>query len=391
MTSFKPTELQEIQAGVRAAGAIKTVTFDAGISSGKLSTKAAASTVLTGANNDMTFTADTAGLAGNLISVTYRAPDVTTARSIEVDCSGNSITVNLATASLTAASKVLTSDNTELTDGDTVTIGTTVYRFKDTMAQAYDVKRNGTTADTTMGNLIKAINGTGTPGTEYFAGTVAHPTVSAGALAAHAFTATARTAGSAGNAILLAEASTHLSWASGAVLLSGGTDAGQVISLASEVKTAIEANTAAAALVDITNFAGNDGTGVVTAMSALALAGGSDGTIPLFTVTGGVICSLRGYIETTLTGTSATLVHGVTGTTNMLIPILTATTLTTRKGIDKSAAVVARGTALDHVPLWYVQDESIFATTATAAVTAGKIHYILDYIALDDTATVVAA
>jgi hypothetical protein len=81
-------------------------------------------------------------------------------------------------------------------------------------------------------------------------------------------------------------------------------------------------------------------------------------------------------------------VHGVTGTTNMLIPILTSTTLVAPKGIDKSAAVVARGTALDKVPLWLVQDEDIFATTATAATAAGKIHYALDFIAVSENATV---
>ncbi len=163
------------------------------------------------------------------------------------------------------------------------------------------------------------------------------------------------------------------------------------MSLASEVTTAIEANTSAAALVDITNFAGNDATGLVTAMPVTALSGGSDGKVPLFTVTGSILCSLRGYCATTLTGTSATLVHGVTGTTNMLIPILTSTNITVGKGIDKTSAVVARGTALDKVPLWYVQDEAIFATTATAATTAGKIHYFLDYIALTENANVVPA
>ena len=40
----------------------------------------------------------------------------------------------------TAATGVLTSDGTNVSDGDTVTIGSTVYRFKNTMAAAYDVK-----------------------------------------------------------------------------------------------------------------------------------------------------------------------------------------------------------------------------------------------------------
>jgi hypothetical protein len=122
-----------------------------------------------------------------------------------------------------AASKVLTSDNTEVADGDTVTIGSIVYRFKDTPAQAYDVKRHGTTADTTMGNLIKAINASGIgDGTDYFAGTLIHPTVSAGTLTDHAFTATNKIKGVIGNSTAIAENSTHLSWAAGATALSGG-------------------------------------------------------------------------------------------------------------------------------------------------------------------------
>lgn len=385
-------ELEEIQAGVRPAGTFKSVTFDSGTYTGGLSAKAAVSTVLTGANNDMTYTADTAGVAGNAITITYRSTDLPAPNtSAKVHVNSTNIYVDLKTSGGVAATKVLTSDNTELTDGDTVTIGTTVYRFKDTPALAYDVKRDGTTADTTMGNLIKAINATGTPGTEYFAGTLIHPTVSAGALAAHAFTASAKTVGAAGNLIVLAEASSHLSWAGGAILLSGGEDLGQVLSLASEVKTAVEANTEAAALVDITNFAGNDGSGVVTAMTAQTLTGGSDGKVPLFNVTGTILCSLRGYCATTLTGTSATLVHGVTGTTNMLIPILTSTNISIGKGIDSTSAVVARGTALLKVPLWCVQDEAIFATTATAATTGGKINYVLDWIGLTEGAKVTPA
>ena len=121
-----------------------------------------------------------------------------------------------------AASKVLTSDNTEVADGDKVTIGTVVYTFKDTPAAAYDVKRHGTTADTTMGNLIKAINASGTEGVEYFAGTLAHPDVTAGTLGSHAFTVTAKGKGVIGNRIAISEDSSHLSWASGAVFLSGG-------------------------------------------------------------------------------------------------------------------------------------------------------------------------
>lgn len=519
MSTLTRGQLEEVQAGVRPGAVYKTVTFDGGIETGALSGKSALSTALTGNDNDIDYLADTAGTAGNAITIEYATGNKQVGSAIDVEVSGSAIKVNLATTATAekanglmtsdatapddagtfvigastytaktaltevAASKVLTSDNTEVVDGDTVTIGSTVYRFKDTMAQANDVKRNGT-ADTTLANLRAAINNTGTAGVEWFTGTTHQTLVTCSAVTAHAVTLAYNTVGVAGNSFVIGESSIHLSWAGGATALSGGvdsianqvligasaaafldnvksavnasagsgttyssattanatvdattntdttqlfeaktagaagnsivfteslthttlsgqgtgggtleqgTDAGNSTSTASDVITAIGASTTAAALVDVTLKSGNDGTGLVTTMSATHLASGSDGKVPLFTVTGGVICSLRGYVETTLAGTNATLVHGVTGTTNMLIPILTSTTLTTRKGIDKSAAVVARGTALDKIPLWYVQDEAIFATTATAATTAGKIHYALDFIAVTDDALVTAA
>lgn len=255
-------EIEEVIAGIRPAAARNIKTFDGGVTTGKLSTKATVDTSLTGANNDLTYTADTAGVAGNAITVEYRSVGASTPAST-AHCSGTTIVVDLKT------------------DSSNV------------------------------------------------------PTA-----------------------------------------------------LASEVKTAIEANAEAAALVDITNVAANDASGVVTVMSPITLAGGSDGKVPLFRVTGSVLCSLRGYCLTTLTGTNATLVHGVTGTTNMLIPILTSTNITVNKGIDSTSAVVARGTALVKVPLWLVSDQDIFATTATAATAAGKIVYFLDFIALTEGATI---
>lgn len=118
------------------------------------------------------------------------------------------------------ATGTLTSDNTNVGDGETATIGTTVYRFKNTMAAAYDVKI-GADADTTLANLIKAINGSGTAGTEYFAGTDAHPDVIAGTtITSHAFPVYAKAFGTAGNSIATTETSAHLSW--GATTLASG-------------------------------------------------------------------------------------------------------------------------------------------------------------------------
>lgn len=127
---------------------------------------------------------------------------------------------NSAAKTGTAAISTLTSTNTEVTDAETVTIGSVTYRFKDTMTQAYDVKRDGTTADTTLGNLVKAINGTGVPGTEYFAGTNPHPLVTAGAVTAHATAVTARDT-NVGSDLATTETSGVLSWTS--TTLNAGT------------------------------------------------------------------------------------------------------------------------------------------------------------------------
>lgn len=128
---------------------------------------------------------------------------------------------SVACAATASATSILTSDNTAPADGDTVTIGAVVYRFKDTMAQAYDVQRDGANADNCMNNLRAAINGTGSAGTEWYAGTSASPYVTAGTLAAHAFTVTAKTAGVAANLIATTETSAHLSF--NHATLAGGT------------------------------------------------------------------------------------------------------------------------------------------------------------------------
>jgi len=118
------------------------------------------------------------------------------------------------------AVNVLTSDATIPVDGKIVTIGTTVYRWKDVLAAAYDVQIEATAA-ACLDNLKAAINATGTAGTEYFAGTLAHPDVVAFTNSDTAQTVTARLPGVAANAIVTTEDSDHLAWAD--VTLGGGT------------------------------------------------------------------------------------------------------------------------------------------------------------------------
>lgn len=62
----------------------------------------------------------------------------------------------------------------QATDGDTVTLGSVTYTFKNTLGSANDVKI-GATAAITLENLGKAVNLEGTANTHYGAGTVANP------------------------------------------------------------------------------------------------------------------------------------------------------------------------------------------------------------------------
>lgn len=77
------------------------------------------------------------------------------------------------------------------------------------------------TGDLTLTNLVSAINGAGTAGTDYDATTSANPYVSAGAVAAHATTVTAKNFAAGTNAdVATTKSSTHLSW--GGANLTGG-------------------------------------------------------------------------------------------------------------------------------------------------------------------------
>jgi len=103
---------------------------------------------------------------------------------------------------------------------DTVTIGTTVYTYKASPAAAYEVDV-GTDAAISATNLIAAINDSG--GSGYHASTVAHVNVTAAEVAgSDSVLATAKVAGSQGNAIATTEAGTNTAW--GAVTLESDLD-----------------------------------------------------------------------------------------------------------------------------------------------------------------------
>lgn len=121
-----------------------------------------------------------------------------------------------------AAAKILTFTG-NAADNETVTIGATEYTFKETLAAAYDVLI-GASASDTIDNLIAAINKATGEGTTYGTGTVANASCSAVKADTDKLVATARTKGVAGNSIVIGKTVANATWASGAVVLSGGVD-----------------------------------------------------------------------------------------------------------------------------------------------------------------------
>lgn len=107
-------------------------------------------------------------------------------------------------------------------DDNTVTIGATVYRFKNTPAQAFDVDI-GVDASGSIDNLIAAINAGPGSGTAYFAGTTAHPDVVAATGGGDTMNVTAKVPGVAGNSIATTDTLAGTS-AFGAATLASGVD-----------------------------------------------------------------------------------------------------------------------------------------------------------------------
>jgi hypothetical protein len=212
------------------------------------------------------------------------------------------------------ASGTLTSDNTNVTDGDTVTIGNVTYTFKTTISPyAYlpNIVKIGADADTTLANLADAINAANTVGVAYSNGTVANPDISSSAVSAHALTLTALSIGTAGNSLALSETSSHLS-------VSGATLSGGAAATANQVLIGTDANTSLANLKAAVNAASGAGTTYATGTTANATisAGAIDTgahTLTLSAITAGTAGNSLASTETSshLSFGGATFTGGV--------------------------------------------------------------------------------
>lgn len=121
------------------------------------------------------------------------------------------------------ATGVLTSDNTNVANNDTVTVGYKVYTFKTMLTPAEGEVLRGGSADASLLNLIRAINHTGTPNTDYKCAAANPYVTAASSVTAHAFQVTATSPGA--STVATTETSAHLSW--GAAQLVGGSRVGQ--------------------------------------------------------------------------------------------------------------------------------------------------------------------
>jgi len=104
----------------------------------------------------------------------------------------------------TAAQGTLTMD-TNPTDGNTMTVDTKVYTFKDTITSADGQVKIGATVANTQASLVAAFDLSGTPGTDYGANMTYHPTVSIADFATNDAVLTAKTGGTGGNSIATTE------------------------------------------------------------------------------------------------------------------------------------------------------------------------------------------
>ena len=108
-------------------------------------------------------------------------------------------------------------------NAETVVIDGKTYTFQTTLTDSDGNVLIGPDAQTSLANLVAAINLAAGSGTTYAASTTVHPTVSAASLSTDRMVATAKSAGTAGNAITVSETGANAYWAS--VALIGGRNA----------------------------------------------------------------------------------------------------------------------------------------------------------------------
>lgn len=131
-------------------------------------------------------------------------------------------TLTISAVTVSQSTGTLTWDNAAgPANNDTVTIGSKTYTFKTALTPTEgEVLLNGG-GDAALLNLIRAINHSGTPGTDYKCAAANTQVTAATSVTSHAFAVTAIVPGISGDAIATTDTAANLSW--GAATLTGGT------------------------------------------------------------------------------------------------------------------------------------------------------------------------
>lgn len=228
-------------------------------------------------------------------------------------------------APATHAVSVLTSDATNVLEGETVRIGEIIYTFRATTVAAYDINI-GVSAAESLDFLKAAINASGTgDGSDYHEGTAAHPYVVATTNTDTTQEIQAKIPGLAANSLVTTETSTHLSWAD--TTLGGGTGASvagvttaaALLTIGTRTYTFVDelSETAADAIVDQILYGAN----AAAALTNLKLAIDNGATEGVNYSTGTVVNA--DVVGGTLTATTLVITAKIAGVIGDLIACVT--------------------------------------------------------------------
>lgn len=230
-------------------------------------------TAFAGSNNDFKLTALDEGPVGEEVTIELTDPGAVESNPLSVSVNDRDISVELSTNAGDKATATITSDGTNVSNGDTVTIAGVVYTFQTTLTNVAGNVKIGADAAATLDNLKSAINVSAGAGTAYAAATATHPTVAATANTDTTQVVEALAAGSGGNSLTIAESSTHLTVGA----FSGGGANIALNATAQNVVDAINADPDASELVTAANETGNNGTGLVLPLVKRNLVSGQSG------------------------------------------------------------------------------------------------------------------